>query len=151
MQSLLIDTNVLVLLIVGTWDRDAIRNHRRTAVFAPADYDLLRSEMKRYRRVLTTQGVLTEASNLLGNDFHEEVAPTLVNVCAPLVEVLRPKETMFATPGFARLGFADTSILAALDDDTVVLTDDVGLYTQALYLERQAVNFNHLRRYSGQQ
>lgn len=150
MQSLLIDTNILVLLIVGTWDRDSIRDHRRTAIFSPADYDLLQAEMKRYRRVLTTQGVLTEASNLMGNDFHEEVAPTLVAVCSPLVEVLRPKEVTFATPGFARLGFADASILAALEDDTVVLTDDVDLYTQALYLERQAINFNHLRRYSGQ-
>ena len=147
MRSLLVDTNILVLLIVGTLDRDLIRNHRRTATFTPQDYDLLHSEIARYGRVLTTQGVLTEASNLMGNAFHEEIAGTLVAVCSPLVEVVRPKETVFAQEGFARLGFADSSILGALDKDTVVLTDDVSLYNQVLYLGWEAINFNHIRKF----
>jgi hypothetical protein len=147
MRSLLIDTNILVLHIIGSWDRAAIRAHRRTAAFAPQDYDLLQSEIRRYQRVLTTHGVLTEASNLMGNDFHEDVAPTLVKVCTPLVEVVHPKETMFAERAFSRLGFADASVLAALDDETIVLTDDVNLYSQALFQGREAINFNHLRQY----
>jgi len=149
MQSLLVDTNILVLLIIGTWDRDSVGTHRRTETFAPRDYDLLRAEMGRFGRVLTTQPVLTEASNLMGNDFHEDVADTLVRVCLPFVEVVRPKETVFQAKGFARLGFADASILAALDADTVVLTDDVSLYAQVWYLGNEAINFNHLRQYGG--
>src|SRR3954447_22368769 len=105
MRSLLIDTNVLVLLVVGTWDRSAIRAHRRTRQFAPADFDLLEFQMRRYARVLTTPGVLTEVSNLMGNDFHEEVAQTLVEKCLPLVEVIRPKEAVFSQDAFPRLGF----------------------------------------------
>jgi hypothetical protein len=147
MQSLIIDTNILVLLIVGTLERDLIRTHRRTRSFAPQDYDLLQLTMGRYGRLLTTHGVLTEASNLMGNDFHQEIAGTLIAVCSPLVEVIHPKETVFAQEGFARLGFADSSILGALDEDTVVLTDDVDLYTQVMYLGWEALNFNHLRRY----
>ena len=146
MRSLLVDTNILVLLIVGSLDRALIRVHRRTATFTPDDYDLLQSHVAQYQRLLTTHGVLTEASNLMGNDFHEEVADTLVAVCSPLVEVVSPKETVFATEGFARLGFADSSILSALDEETVVLTDDVSLYNQALYLGWEAINFNHLRK-----
>lgn len=149
MRSLLVDTNILVLLIIGTWDRDLIRRHRRTATFAPADYDLLESEIGKYRRVLTTQGVLTEASNLMGNDFHAKVAQTLVEVCSPLEDVLSSKEAIFAHSAFARLGFADVSILVAVNDETVVLTDDVGLYNQVLVEGWDAINFNHLRRYSG--
>lgn len=147
MKSLIIDTNILVLLIVGTWDRESIRDHRRTEIFSPADYDLLRSEMQKYARVLTTPGVLTEASNLMGNAFHEEVSQQFIVVCSPLVEVIRPKETIFAEESFDRLGFADASILGAMDQDTVLLTDDAALYLQALSSEREAVNFSHLRKY----
>jgi hypothetical protein len=147
MQSLLIDTNILVLLIVGSWDRESIRSYRRTAVFTPADYDLLQDQLRRYARVLTTQGVLTETSNLMGSAFHVQVADTLVQVCSPLVEVVRPKETVFAQAGFDRLGFADASVLVGMDNDTVLLTGDVALYLQALSLGREAINFNHLRKF----
>ena len=33
--------------------------------------------------------------------------------------------------------------------DTVVLTDDVNLYTQVWFLGNEAINFNHLRQYGG--
>lgn len=144
-RRLLLDTNVLMLLIVGTWDRSRVGAHRRTAVFTASDFDLLKAEMGRYGVVVTTPGVMTEASNLLGNDFHEVVAGTMVGVCGPMVEVVKPKEEVFGQEGFERLGFADASVLAVMDEETVIMTDDVGLYSQALYLGWEAVNFNHLR------
>jgi hypothetical protein len=147
MPDLLIDTNILVLHIVGSWDRAAVPRHRRTAVFTPDDFDLLQAELAAYERLKTTASVLTEASNLMGNDFHRIVAETFGRTCGSLIEVLRPKDEIIAWLGFERLGFSDASILAALDHRTTVLTDDVHLYNQALYQGNQAINFNHLRRF----
>jgi hypothetical protein len=144
MRSLLLDTNVLLLLIVGTLDRRAIGANRRTGVFTARDFDLLREELRKYAPVVTTPGVLTEASNLLGNG-HRVAAATMVAVCTPFVEVVRPKEHVFGQRGFDRLGFADASILAALTDGRAVLTDDVGLYHQVWHVGGEAINFNHLR------
>lgn len=146
MPDLLIDTNILVLLVIGTWDRHAVPHHRRTAIFTTADYSRLRRELAKYRRMLTTQGVLTEASNLMGNEFHQRVAPTMVQLCIAWEEVGPAKEVVLQDRGFPRLGFADASILASLVEGLVVLTDDVQLYNEVWYRDGEAVNFNHLRR-----
>lgn len=82
MQDLLIDTNVLMLLLIGRWDRASIPTFRRTATFTVTDFDLLEGALPRYARVVTTPAVLAEVSNLLGNTFHQMVAETVVEVCA---------------------------------------------------------------------
>ena len=149
MPDILIDTNVLMLLIIGSWDREQIQAHRRTETFTSSDFDLLQAELRRYHRVVTTPSVLTETSNLMENDFHETIAATLISVCTPFIEIIRPKEELLRAHAFGRLGFADMSVLAALSDEVVLLTDDVDLYLEALYEGFQATNFNHLRKFDG--
>jgi hypothetical protein len=145
MRSILIDTNVLMLLIIGTWHREGVPRHRRTAIFTVTDFDLLQEQLRRFDRVVTTPGIVTEASNLMGNDFHETIAPTFIGVCTPIVEITHPKAEVMAAEGFPRLGFADASAIGALDAETILLTDDLSLYSQALYEGYDAINFNHLR------
>lgn len=116
-------------------------------MFATTDFETLRELLPRHPRLLTTPPVLAEASNLMGNTFHEDVAQTLVDTCAPMLEIVHPKEQIFGREGFGRLGFADASILSAASDETVVLTDDVHLYNQVLYEGNAAINFNHLRKF----
>src|SRR5690242_13664784 len=99
-MRVIIDSNILVLLIIGTWDRNSIPQHRRTKVYTPRDFDLLQTELRRYQRVITTPSVLTEASNLMGNDFHEAVSRSLIDVCTPFVEVVQPKDEVFAKDVF---------------------------------------------------
>ena len=147
MQRLLIDTNILVLLVVGTWDRSQIRSHRRTQNFTPDDFDTLQEEMLRFQNpCITTSSILAETSNLMGNEFHEEIADVLLQVCRPLIEITRPKEDLFAIPAFPALGFTDCSVLAALNEEIVVLTDDFLLYGQVWEAGFEAINFNHLRK-----
>jgi hypothetical protein len=148
MPDLLLDTNILVLLVIGTWNREAVPHHRRTAVFTSADYDLLRAELARYRRVLTTQCVLTEASNLMGNEFHARAAQVMIQTCTPWADVGPAKDVVLNDRGFARLGYADASILASLAEGVVVMTDDVQLYLEVWYRDGEAVNFHHVRRAS---
>jgi hypothetical protein len=147
MPNLLIDTNILLLHIIGNWKRDAVSGHRRTNTFSAADFDLLQGYLRGHNRLVTTPAVLAEASNLMGNHFHEIVATSFVATCSPLIEVTHPKDQVMAGIPFERLGFTDSSIIAALDADTMLLTDDVQLYLQAMFQGFQAVNFNHLRRF----
>lgn len=147
MRKLLVDTNILILWVVGAFDRDLVASHRRTAQFAIEDYDLLIRFRAKFGSALTTAPILTEVSNLLGNTFHEEIAEALVVLCRQLVEVTKPKDEVFGIAGFERLGFADCTTLGAIDEDTTLLSDDVALYLQALTLGHDAVNFSHLRRF----
>jgi len=145
MPTLLIDTNVLVLMFVGVWDRDFIAHFRRTDQYKPKDFDLLQSQIAAYPSLVTTAGVLTEVSNLMGN-YHLDIAHTIQDWGSRLKERFRSKDEILADPAFDRLGFADCSILAALDEDTTVLTDDVPLYLEVLSRGRLVINFSHVRR-----
>src|SRR5205823_4487397 len=91
MQQLLLDTNVLILLVIGRWDRRQIPYHRRTRVFGEKDFDLLQEQIGHYAGIITTPGVLAETSNLMGNDFHDEIASTIIDTCTPFVELVSPK------------------------------------------------------------
>jgi hypothetical protein len=145
MQDLLLDTNVLVLLLIGRWDRAKILTFRRTSTFTPADFDLLGRMLPRYARLVTTAAVLAEVSNLMGNELHEKVAETVVQVCGSFTERSVPKNEVLADAEFARLGFADVSILAVADPNTVVLTQEVHLDLAALRRGFPSLNFRHLR------
>lgn len=147
MAKLLVDTNVLMLLLIGRWDRTRISRFRRTDRFDAADFDKLEAHLRRYAGLVTTAPVLTEASNLMGNAFHQTIARTVVEVCSGFDEHVAAKERIFVDGAFARLGFGDSSILVAAEADRelVVLTDDIGLYLELLTRAFQAVNFHHLR------
>ncbi len=64
-SSLLIDTNLLVLLVVGVVDRKLISTHKRTKTFTESDFDLLVSVLKRFNEIWITSHCLAETSNLL--------------------------------------------------------------------------------------
>src|SRR5580698_6784272 len=65
-RGILIDTNVLLLLYVGSLDRNLVPKFKRTDRFAPEDYDALRKLIRPFKTVLTTHHILTEVCNLLG-------------------------------------------------------------------------------------
>ena len=60
-----IDANLLILLVVGSVDRDLIPKHRRLRRFAVEDYERLLNLIDRVDRVFVTPNTLTETSNLL--------------------------------------------------------------------------------------
>nr|VFJ97897.1 MAG: hypothetical protein BECKLFY1418B_GA0070995_111010 [Candidatus Kentron sp. LFY] len=65
MRSVLIDTNLLVLLVVGLCNRDYISTHKRTRIFSVEDYDLLLKEIEGFEVIWITSHCIAEASNLL--------------------------------------------------------------------------------------
>ena len=52
--GILVDTNILLLYIVGLVNRQRIPKFKRTNQFIPEDYDLLVQILKSFRQVLTT-------------------------------------------------------------------------------------------------
>ena len=55
-----VDANLLLLLIVGSVNPDAITRHRRLREFTPEDYDILIDLIAQVQRVLVTPNTLTE-------------------------------------------------------------------------------------------
>jgi hypothetical protein len=65
--GVLVDTNLLLLLFVGGYDRGLVERFPRTADrFVSVDYDTLAGLLSGFRQIVTTPHILTETSNLIG-------------------------------------------------------------------------------------
>ena len=63
-KGLLVDTNLLVLLVIGALNPDQISDHKLTSKYSAVDYRLLKSFVDRFKLVVTTPNILTETWGL---------------------------------------------------------------------------------------
>lgn len=139
-----IDSNLLVLLAVGSVDRGQVGRHRRARRFAPEDYARLMAIVAALERVLVTPNTLTEASNLLrpGNDPRFLAALRLI--VAESEEIVVASADATRNAAFLRLGLADAVLLEAVSKTRPLLTADLDLYLAAAAREAGAAfNFTH--------
>jgi predicted nucleic acid-binding protein len=149
--GLLIDSNLLVLYMVGTVNRDRIQKFKRTQRYSESDYALLVDFLGRFRLLFTVAHVMAEVSNLIDLSGQERslarsiLAKTINTMQEPHVSSLQAANEK----PFEELGLVDSAIfLVAREQGCTVLTDDVALY---LALEAEGlpvVNFTHLREQS---
>lgn len=147
-DALFIDTNLLLVLLVGALDPEHVERFKRTRAYTRADYALLLAFAGGYRRLLTTPNILTEVSNLLGQlgePLRRRALLALGALTATLEERYLASETLVVDPSFPALGLADTSIIAAASEGVTVLTEDLALYLRLASTGVDVVNFNHLR------
>jgi hypothetical protein len=147
-RSLLLDTNLLLLFIVGSASREYISRHRRLRAYSESDFDLLVNLVSSARRVLITPNTLTETSNLAA--YISEPARTHVYEVFRAV-VRSTEEEYWESKGaverseFLRLGLTDSVLLDATTASHSLLTVDLDLYLAVISRGGLAVNFNHLR------
>lgn len=148
MHSVLIDTNLLVLLIVGTADRKLIAKHRRTREFTEKDYDELCALLEGYGEMWVTVHCLAETSNLL-KQTHNRAVPGLLRhlaaFCSETRESYLPKDRLVTDERFLRLGVADTGFVQKAKRVDCSITVDLNLYLAISRLGRNVVNFTHFR------
>ena len=150
MKSVLIDTNLLVLLVVGSYDKNRIGRHKRTKEFDKSDYEILCEFLLNYDKVWTTIHCLAETSNLLKQTSKVESQQLLFHLSAffssPLVfESQYQYELLMKHPSFLRFGVADTGFLMKSKKVSCSITADLDLFSEVLRTQSTVVNFNHLR------
>lgn len=146
--EIILDTQLLVLYVVGLASPQYIRRHKRLGSYTEADFDLLSNMLARAPYVVVTANVFTETSNLL--PYIAEPARTRImekfrELVASLDENYVPTEQAAQRAEFVRLGLTDAALLEAGDASSTLLTADFGLYDAALRSGRQVENFNHYR------
>ncbi len=148
MRSVLLDTNLLLLLIVGIYNKDLIGKHKRTKSFVAGDFDLLVNAIDGYEILWVTSHCLAEVSNLL-KQTHSVQAKELLDCFTTFVARAKeshiPKEIIFSNNYVVRLGVADTGIILKSKRVSCVFTVDFDLYTEISKMGNRVVNFNHLR------
>ncbi len=141
-----IDSNLLVLLVVGSVDRGLISRHRRSRRFSPEDYDRLLALLEPLDRILVTPNTLTEASNLLSSSRDPRPMAYLRALIEKTEEIVVASRDAVQNRMFVRLGLTDAALLEVVSAETPLITVDFDLYGAALAKgEGVAFNFTHFQ------
>lgn len=139
-----IDSNLLVLLVIGSVDRSLVGLRKRVKEFTPDDYDRVVRIADR-GTIYVTPHTLTEASNLVKDEkdtrFQERLRD-LFELAGE--EVAVPSQGVVGDSAFPRLGLTDVVLLDAISPRRPLLTTDAALYATASQRDPEAAhNFRH--------
>ena len=147
--GIFIDTNLLLLLVVGSTGKAIIAKHKRSKEYTAEDYDALLDLLDLFSQVLVTPHTLAETSNLLaqhGDPERARLFEQLRFLIHESEEVTVAGTVASNNSAFTQLGLTDAALLEVVTPETPLLTDDGGLFRLALEKGADtAVNFTHLR------
>jgi len=147
-DKLLLDTNLLILLVIGLTEPAQIERFKRTRAYTRADYELLRGFVNGYRALVTTPNVLTETSNLAGQ-LAEPLRGKALGVLAGFIngaeERFYVSRVLTEERLYLQLGLTDAAVQHAAAEQISILTDDLPLYGRLASEGAEVFNFHHLR------
>lgn len=149
--GVLMDTNLLLLYIIGTFDATQISKFDKTCDFPSDTFDLLDRVLNKFDKVITTPYILAEVSNWAAqfpsfdkNKLHPQLFDKFATLVEGLEEIYETSEVIAKNDAFCRLGLADTSIVS-LGNRYLVLTTDGRLTGYLQNNGVDAVDINDLR------
>jgi hypothetical protein len=147
-STIILDSNLMVLLVVGSASRSYIAKHKRLKVYTEREFDLLLEILSTASRIVVTPNTETETSNLAG--YIAEPARTHIYRCLREFLLLSTTDEVYVESGvaaghgaFMRLGITDAALLNAMAEASTLVTADLDLYLEARRGGRNAVNFNN--------
>ena len=152
MPQYLVDSNLLVLLVVGRVNRELVGRHRRLKQFAPEDYDQLVEVLSSSEQILVTPNTLTETSNLLAAQRGATgmaLSAELRRLIESEVEIVVPSTTAARRREFPRLGLADAALVDVASERHQLLTADMKLFGAALASDPNSAVYFNVSRDSG--
>ncbi|MDJ0601003.1 MAG: PIN domain-containing protein [Crocosphaera sp.] len=149
-KGIVIDTNILLLLIVGTANRKRISQFKRTQQFIPEDYDLLIELINLFPKIIITPNILTEVNSLtnqIGEPERSKCFAIFAQLISEIEECALSSQEIVKNNGFIKFGLTDCGIIELSKNQYLVLTDDLKLSNYLQKLGIDSINFNHLKVY----
>ena len=152
-RKLLIDSNLLLVLLVGLTESRLFGRFKRISIYPVGDFELLMRFVARFSVLLTTPHVLTEVSNLANSlpentrrDWHRAMNHLFLS--DPIRPYVEEKWTAAAQlvglEHFALFGLTDTAI-SQRASEALVLTDDFRLSGYLRSQGKDILNFRDLK------
>lgn len=160
-KSVIIDSNIMLLLVVGTTNKSYIKTHKRLQKFTEDNYDLLMSELGKYSEIILIPNIVTEVSNLIkqtnqddnSEDKKHEVNRKIYATFSRLIKDYKENYIKsidaFESDHYIDLGITDSAILILAEKKkhegpVCILTDDYKLAGKANKKGGWAENFFQL-------
>ena len=154
MKNVILDANLLFVLLVGQCDRKQVGIRKGVKEYSPEDYDNMVAMLSKYDRVIVTPNVLTECSNLIGEDKdgmsdrpEVKALKDFISSGHVVTEEYVQSKAAVLRDEYRYLGLSDCALLSLIDSDTPLVTADARLANAALKLNQNSVNFNWYRKY----
>ena len=135
-RDILIDTNLLILLLVGSYDEDKILSFKRTQNYTIEDYEYLKVFLARFENHLYTPNILIVITNLTDSINTEPqylFFQHIQRVLSVFKEDIVSSDEIMQLKSFLKFGLTD-AVNCQLSDKYLILTDDLRLY---LYFANQ--------------
>ena len=147
-NGILLDTNLMVLLLVGLVNPERIVGFKRTSHYSKHDFERLVGVVDQFERRYITPGIWAEVNNLtdLKGDELQLVRAHFKQQAELVIEHHSPARDLVAHAAFSRLGFTDASICELAKQPILVLTDDLDLHMWLQEHDVDSVKFTWLRR-----
>lgn len=147
-RGVLVDTNLLVLLLVGLTNPARITTFKRTQSYTVEDFGLLQNLIVWFGKpLIATPHLLAEVSNLTDLPDREmiQVRKLFQSLVERLEEQYDTARDLVATAFFQKFGLTDASIAAVSGKGVLILTADLQLQLALQAKGFDALNFNHVR------
>jgi len=148
-KGILIDTNLLVLIVIGTYNRPRVATFKRTIQYTLDDLEMMLRILAYFDRCLTTPNILTEVDNLtrqLPEAEHKPLAVAFSQLISRQFEIYLGSHHVAQHAAYSKLGLTDcATALAAAEQNVLVITDDLRLSNILSDLDLDAININHIR------
>jgi hypothetical protein len=149
-KGILVDTNLLLLLVVGHYDSERIPRFPRTNQFTSEDFRLVQTIVNFFLTRITTPNILTEVDNLIRQavprNEHQAMSTIMQTIINTQFEIHIPSANVASNPLYGALGLADCATLMC-PPDRLVLTDDFPLSNRLSHVGRDVLNINHIRKF----
>lgn len=151
-KGAIVDTNILLLFIVGCYDARLALVFKRTKKYDSTDFKIIKEIIACFSKIIVLPNILTEISNLLGQ-FSEAQRQSILSALPSHFtvweELYIPSFDASRWKYFPQFGLTDSAIALLAAKEYLVITDD-GRFSALLQgLQIDVVNFNHMRSWPG--
>ena len=152
MRGIVLDANLFLLLVVGSFQPARIRTHRRlNSQYTETDFRSLLDFIASFDTLIAVPNSLAEVSNFLsdGDDpVSIGIKQSFANFIREAVEIYQPSAEAISCDEFWWLGLNDTAQILAAGNDHTLLTADGALFDSAIRRGAEAVHFSTLQEHN---
>ena len=150
-KLVVIDTNLLLVYLVGCVDPQLITKFKKTnSRYCAEDFKILNDLTGNFKKFVTTPNILTEVSNL-GGQLRDNAKIKFFALLSQFIQQTPEKYIKSSEISkddlFIKFGITDRGILELDKTKHLIITDDFKLCAFCIKHGFYSINFNHLRDY----
>ncbi|OGF58921.1 MAG: hypothetical protein A2Y62_04520 [Candidatus Fischerbacteria bacterium RBG_13_37_8] len=145
MNSIILDTNVFLLFIMGLLNPEKISSHKRTSIFTVNHFTYLEAVIRNYKNILICPNIITEIDNLLQNSFTGDDKFRYLIITKEIftksIEKYYESKIVITDWEYERLGITDAVILRMAKEADLLVSGDSTLCDYAKSLGITILDF----------